>query len=305
MNKLNWLLLVFITFYNLGFAQDIKVNDKKFTTLLFQSNIISGIIGNEDYIFEYNQEEPDTMALLKATKKNPEETSLVIKTENGTIFNINLSFGSEKKNIIVINDTLGIQTKSKTEIKSIVVEQGTETVTNKTVPNSNIKKSVKENDYTIGNTTINDNENLNVECEICASLIKSTKTIKRVYDEVFDVKIQLNDVFYSDSKLYYILNFQNNSAIDYNLNYIKSYVDTKNDNQSASAQYLEKNPILIYNSNRTIPAKSNRIFVFVYEQFSIDNNKKLTFEVNESNGERNLSLKVPHFLINNPNKIKK
>ena len=102
-----------------------------------------------------------------------------------------------------------------------------------------------------------------------------------------------------------MVNFINSSDLDYSFNYIKSYIDTNNDNRTATSQYLEKNPLFIYNTYRTIQGNNERVLIFVYEQFSIDNNKKLVFEINESNGERNLLLKVPHYLINNPKKMKK
>lgn len=292
MNKI--LTILFIYFFPfVSFSQDIKVNEKKYLTLLFDSNINSAITSNDDdYILEYNKNEPDNMALVKAKKKNVNDSSIIIKTENGTIFNVNIQYGFEKRNVLEIPDSLGTQTKKEKAI--ITKTKGKET---------KIVNTIRENDYTIGNITINDMETAKVECNECDKILKSNKSIKRINDEKYKIKIQLNNIYYDNNKLYFILNFVNESDLDYNLNYIKSYVDTGNENKSSSTQYLEKNPILIYNSNRTIPGNSTRKIVFVYEQFSIDNNKKLTFEVNENNGERNLFLKIPHFLINNPRKI--
>ena len=136
-------------------------------------------------------------------------------------------------------------------------------------------------------------------------MLKDKKSIKRIFDENYSVKVQINDIYYYQNKLYFVINFINESDIDYSFNYIKSYIDTNNDNKASTAQYLEKNPLFIYNAIRTIPGGTNRIIIFVYDQFSIDNNKKIVFEINESNGERNLSLKVPHYLVNNPKKFKK
>ena len=112
MKKNKWLFMLILGPI-LTFGQDIKANEKKFTTLLFESNIVSGIIGNEDFIFEYNLEEPDNIALIKALNKNASDTSLVIKTENGTIFNLNVIYGTENKNIVRISDTLGVTMKQK------------------------------------------------------------------------------------------------------------------------------------------------------------------------------------------------
>lgn len=301
MKNYKW-LFVFIAFPLLTFGQDIKATEKKFTTLLFESNIVSGIVGNDDFVLEFNQEEPDNMALLKAVNKSASETSLVIKTENGTIFNLNLIYGTEKKNIVPISDTLGVSVKVKSVEKSVTKINNSNS---KKTTEVQAKKSVREDDYTIGNTTLNDNENNLIECVECESILKAKKTIKRVFDENYSIKAQINDIYYFQNKLYFVVNFINESDLDYSFNYIKSYIDTNNDSKVSTTQYLEKNPLFIYNTNRTIRGGTSRVLIFVYDQFSIDNNKKVVFEINESNGERNLSLKVPHYLVNNPKRYKK
>lgn len=301
MKNYKW-FFVFITFPLLTFGQDIKANERKFTTLLFESNIISGIVGSDDYVFEFNQEEPDNVALIKAVNKNASETSLVIKTENGTIFNLNLLYGTDNKNIVRISDTLGVSIKGKSVEKNITKNTNSNSKSSTEVQ---AKKSVREDDYTIGNTTLNDNENNQVECVECENILKAKKTIKRVFDENYNVKAQINDIYYFQNKLYFVVNFINESDLDYSFNYIKSYIETNNDSKVSTTQYLEKNPLFIYNTNRTIRGGTSRVLIFVYDQFSIDNNKKVVFEINESNGERNLSLKVPHYLVNNPKRYKK
>ena len=75
------LLFVLITFPLYTYAQDITANEKKYITLLFSSNIVSGIVSSDDYILEYNDSEEDNMALIKAKKANAEETNIIIKTK--------------------------------------------------------------------------------------------------------------------------------------------------------------------------------------------------------------------------------
>ena len=257
----------------------------------FNSNISSAIIGNDDYSLEFNQDGSENIALLKANSTKARETSFVVKTNSGLLFNINIKYGNSPKNIIQVNDSLGVQISQRNNENSKVV--------------SNEKTNIREDDYTIGNTVINDNQNKKVDCEYCDKLVKTPKTIKRIFDESFKVKLQINNLYYFDNKLFFVINITNSSNIDYNINYIKSYIDTKKDSKNASAQYLEKNPSTIYNANRTIQGNTNKSFIFIYDQFTVDSNKHLTFEINENNGERNLALRVPAFIINNPVNIKK
>ena len=173
MNK-NLLLLLLFSFSVK--AQDIKVNEKKHVTLLFESNIVSGIVSSEDFVFEYNEEEPDNMALIKAISTSAEETSLVVKTENGTIFNINVLYGISKKSIIQISDTLGINSKRIVPEREILLKKTTlkEKDNSQNSVKDNIKNSIRENDYTIGNNIINDSENKDIECFECDKLLKSS-----------------------------------------------------------------------------------------------------------------------------------
>lgn len=287
----------------------IKVNESKHIALIFDSNILSGIVSSDDYDFEFNPEGTDNLGLLKSKKKNAQESSLVIKTENGTLFNLSIIYTSstkELKNIIEIKDTLGFtKNKSITQGKKNVEKSSTSPSvksSNETTPL--VKASIKENDYTIGNTTINDMDSVKVDCPDCKRILRFKKNIKRIFNTNYNVKLQLNNLLYKDNKLYFVVKFINSSDLDFNINYIKSYVDTGNSSRSSSSQYLEMYPTQIFNSNRTIKGGSERVFIFVYDQFSIDNNKRLTFEVNENNGDRNLFMEVPHFIVNNPKKLR-
>jgi hypothetical protein len=297
--KNNTLTLIFLLLLPFFLNSQIKVGDKKYTTLIFESNIISGIVSNNDFDFEFNEDSPENMALLKAKNKLAEDTSLIVKTENGTVFNINLVYGTNEKNIQIIPDSLGV--KLNINYKKGTIKENDAVESNKSI--GEINKNIKENDYKIGNTVINDSENKKIKCYECENLIKNNHSVKRVFDKLYNITIKFNNVYYLNNKLYFVLTFKNESDLDYSFNYIKSYIETGNENRVSSAQYLEKNPILIYNLTRTIVGKSEKKFVFVYDQFSIDNNKKLTFEINENNGERNLVLEIPHFFINSPKKI--
>ncbi|OXA65943.1 hypothetical protein B0A67_23975 [Flavobacterium aquidurense] len=296
--KNNIYITLFLIFPFLINAQ-IKVGDKKYTTLIFESNIISGIVSNSDFDFEFNEDSPENMALLKAKTKLAEDTSLIVKTENGTVFNINLLYGANEKNILIIPDSLGVKLNySSKNIKG--KENDTLSFKSK---NGDVNKNIRENDYIVGSTVINDSENTKIKCYECENLVKNNNSVKRVFDKLYNITIRFDNVYYLKNKLYFVLTFKNESALDYSINYIKSYVETGNENKASSAQYLEKNPILIYNLTRTIKGNSEKRFVFVFDQFSIDNNKKLTFEVNENGGERNLVLEIPHYFINSPKKI--
>jgi len=303
---LAFLIVNYIHCQNQSFQ--IKVNESKHIALVFDSNILSGIVSSDDYDFEFNPDGIDNLGLLKSKKKNSQESSLVVKTENGTLFNLSIIYTSSSKdlkNIIEVKDSLGFnKNKVSTQGKKNIEKQSVPAVKSLNETTPLVKASIKENDYTIGNTTINDMDSVKVDCYDCKRILRFKKNIKRIFNTNYNVKLQLNNLLYKDNKLYFVVKFINSSDLDFNINYIKSYVDTGDSSKSSSSQYLEMYPIQIFNSNRTIKGGGERVFIFVYDQFSIDNNKRLTFEVNENNGDRNIFMEVPHFIVNNPKKLR-
>jgi Domain of unknown function (DUF4138) len=288
-------ILTLLLFGSLS-AQTLKVNEDKFVSIVFDSNIIQGAVGNKDFIFEYNVEGTENVALIKANKKAAKETNLIVKTAKGTLYNINIEYGFEAKNIVKFNESDGINVNNASS-SSIAVPTG------ETASDSSTKNSVRENDYTIGDKVINDAEDKPVTCVFCEKLLKVGKYIKRVNSNNFDIKLDLENVCYYEGKIYVSINIINKSNIDYNINYIKSFVKQAKESKSSN-QYLEKNPTEIYNSSRVIKGGLSRKMIFIYDQFTIDNNKNLVFELNEANGERNQALFIPNYIINNPLKLK-
>ena len=287
--------IIALFFCALATAQTLKVNENKLVSVVFDSNIIQGAVGNDDYNFNFNPEGTESVALLQATKKGAKPSNLVVKTSNGILYNINIEYSLDSQNIVRIEQSQGIKLTNSTAESPTTVQNGAD-------DKSNIKRSIRENDYTIGNTVINDAVNKQQDCGLCDKIFAIGKNVKRINSTNYNIKLDLENVAYSEGKVYVSINIINNSNIDYNINYIKSYVKQSKE-KASSNQYLEKNPIQIFNSNREIPAASNRKFIFVYDQFTIDKNKSFVFELNEANGERNQTLYINNFIINNPLKI--
>ncbi len=290
--KISIIALLFCAFAT---AQTLKVNENKLVSVVFDSNIIQGAVGNGDYNFNFNPEGTESVALLQATKKGAKPSNLVVKTSNGILYNINIEYSLDSQNIVRIEQSQGIKLTNSTAESPTIAQNGAD-------DKSNIKRSIRENDYTIGNTVINDAVNKQQDCGLCDKIFAIGKNVKRINSTNYNIKLDLENVAYSEGKVYVSINIINNSNIDYNINYIKSYVKQSKE-KASSNQYLEKNPIQIFNSNREIPAASNRKFIFVYDQFTIDKNKSFVFELNEANGERNQTLYINNFIINNPLKI--
>ena len=275
-------------------AQTLKVNENRFLSIVFDSNISQGVLGNNDYIFEFNTDGTEKVALLKAGKKEAKPSNLIIKTVDGFLYNINLEYGQDSKNIIKLSQSEGMN------LNPSAINSADPGGVDK--PQSNAKINIRENDYTIGNTIINDAESSSKDCDYCAKILKLGKKIKRINSINYNVKLDLENVTYFDNKIFISINIINKSNIDFNINYIKSYIKQSKETASSN-QYLEKNPLEIFNASRVIKTGAEHKIIFIYDQFTIDKNKSLVFELNEANGERNQTLFIPNYIINNPIKL--
>lgn len=292
--KLLFVLLFVCSWVNAQDINKILLNGEKIITVVFPSGILNATTGSKSIFIDYDKSGSASMLFIK-TKAPFNETNLLVKTTDNYVYNINVGYEKDSKkvvNIFKVNKALGILVGDE------VVEEKADIALD--VQPISDSKNVRDNDYTIGNTTINDSENNKVDCSDCESILKKNKKVKRIFEENNNIKLQLHNVVYRKGKLYVVVEIDNNSNVDFNINYIKTFIDSGKKSKHASAQYLEKNPILIYNAARTVEHHKSRKYVFAYDQFSIDMNKNMTFELNENNGERHIFLKVSNRIINNP-----
>ena len=101
--------------------------------------------------------------------------------------------------------------------------------------------------------------------------------------------------------MYFVIEIENSSSLDYDLNFLKFYIETKKQGKRKSIQRLEQKPIYTHRLPVTIPENETRKMVFVLSKFSLAKDKRLVVALNERNGERNLKLNVKARIINNPN----
>jgi len=288
------LFFFFTTIVSISQQKEIFVNNNKFVTLVFPSNITKATVGSDHYLFDFAEDGSQNIGLLKCVKNAP-ESNLLVMADN-TLYSFSIAYKDKiHENIITIAPEQGIVLKNQNneagqESKESIKQE------NKVIDN------IKENDYYIGNKTINDAQLPSDSCKRCEGIAKKGKKVKKIQTNAYNIKLELDNVYYSKNKLFITATITNNSKIDYYINYIKTYITTVKNN--SSTQYLEKNPIDLYNNSRIIKNKDHRTMIFIYEQFTIDNNKELVFELNEHNGERNLVLNIPHYIINNPIKFK-
>jgi hypothetical protein len=266
-------------------------SSNKNTTLIFSSPIKDGIIGNPNFGFGYNKVGHGKIGFLKGTPGD--DSNLFVVTENGNMFSFTIIY---KKEIEVenyfINDSLAIGN----EINDISKDIDSETIIKANV-DSSVVKAITVNDYEQKKVLDSSPE----WQTIAESELKKDKFFNRIYGSKYRIMIELKNIVYVDNYLFITIIFKNDSPLDYDIKSLDFFIDSKKKKKNATAQVLPYKYKYQYNLQSRIKRDESFEAVFVYDKFSINENKILLIEMDEQNGERSVYLEIPNSLINNPN----
>lgn len=296
--KISFILLTVLSYgQKINKELTIYSTSNKNTSLFFPDAIKSGIVGSSNFKFGYNKETPSKIGMLKSTPG--EESNLLVITTNGNIYSFiikhqstiellnyfvkdSMSIGNENGERIINT----IKSVNKGEIKP--VDKATE---------PKIIKSITVNDF----QEKNDSDTTNIYSSKCVLEMKKHTFYNRIYGTKDKVFVRLKNITYIDNDLYFDLIIENNSTLDYDLNYLNFYTVSKNKKRNAVSQMIPYTAKYVHNLPSRVSALSSQEVVFVYSKFSLNENKLLLIELSEDNGERNVFLEIPNTFINNPN----
>lgn len=303
MKKNYWIIAILLMVFNAK-SQEIKkeeyiiyANESKNTSLILPNPIKKAIVGNTNFMFGYNKTEPSNIGVLKANFG--EESNLLIITENGNIYSFIIRYSKEnniltyfiKDNQAVGNENGNVILASKNENKKSEKE-----ISNDSTPIAVV------NPITVNNFQNQKGAEENVVYDkVCLLEIEKSIFYNRIYGTKDNVFVKLKNITYVQSELYFSLILTNNSTLDYDINYINFYITSRNKKKNTTTQTIPYKPKYIYNHQTKLKLGETIEMVFVYDKFSINENKILLVELTEDNGERTVKLEIPNTFINNPN----
>ena len=250
----------------------IFANDSKNVALFFPAPIRQGITGAENFVFTYNREQEQHFGLLQA--RPGEESNLLIINCDGAVFSYIVRY---KKQLSKLNYFIP-------RSQSIGNEKP---VLKKTEPKDSISEKAKNRDL--------------YHKKFSEFLLDRNQKIGRIKKRGDGILLSVQNIVYDRDEMYFVIEIENSSSLDYDLNFLKFYIETKKQGKRKSIQRLEQKPIYIHQLPVKIPENETRKMVFVLSKFSLANDKRLVVALNERNGERNLKLNVKARIINNPN----
>ncbi|MBI6119138.1 DUF4138 domain-containing protein [Salegentibacter maritimus] len=250
----------------------IYANDQKNVALFFPEPIRQGITGSENFVFTYNRDKGQYFGLLQA--KPGKESNLLVVNKNGSVFSYIVKYRKKLDRLNYFIPT----SKSIGNEKPIVADSTT---------------IVKRED-TIDNRTYYYNE-------FCSYLNNRKQRIGRLKKRNEGVILSVENIVFDKEELYFVIQVENKSSLDYDLNFLKLSVETRKKGKKKSLQRLYQEPVFKYNLPSKVKENETVRLVYILPKFSIGNDRRAVIELNEKNGERNLKLKVSHRFINNPN----
>ena len=250
----------------------IYANDTKNVALFFPEPIRQGITGSDNFVFTYNREKEQYFGLLQA--KPGKESNLLVVNRNGSIFSYIVRYKKQLSKLnyfIPLSSSIGNEKPIVTE--SVIAESSEERVDNSTYYYQ----------------------------KFCLYLLNRKQRIGRIKKRNEGIILTVENIVFDKDELYFVIEIENNSTLDYDLNFLNLSIETRQKGKRKSLQRLYKEPI--YKHNLPSKIKENEIarFVYVLPKFSLSDDRRAILELNEKDGERNIEMKLSHRYINNPN----
>jgi hypothetical protein len=260
-----YIIILLLIFSNSIVAQQkldtIYANDKKNVALFFPNQIRQGITGADHFVFTYNREKEQYFGLLQA--KPGTESNLLAVTNDGEVYSYILKY---KKELSKLNYFVGNRESIGNEVRKTIKEKPS-------IPSiSEAKKRI-----------------IFFE-RFCKYLLKlKPKNLKTKRNK--GLKLQLEKMVYQGSEVYLVIEVQNTSGIDFEIDYLNIYRTNGNKKRKASYQRLKQEGIYKHKMPLMIKNKQSMRFVYVLPKFVLGNNERLGIELKELKGDRKLELK--------------
>lgn len=265
------LISVFVKAQTNTVLDTIYANDTKNVALFFPEPIRQGITGSDNFVFTYNREKEQYFGLLQA--KPGKESNLLVINRNGAIFSYIVRY---KKQLSKLNYFIPISNSIGNE-KPIVTDSIQVVTSEKNIDNRTYYQ------------------------KFCTYLLNRNQRIGRIKKRTQGIVLNVENIVFDKEELYFVVQIENNSTMDYDLNFLNLSVETRQKGKKKSLQRLYQEPIHRHHLPSKIEEGKMVRFVYVLPKFSLSNDRRAILELNENDGERNIKLNISHRYINNPN----
>lgn len=238
----------------------------KTTCIIFKSPIKSVDLGSKDIIAD-KASAVDNVLRVKASSIGFNETNFSVMTADGQFYSFVVNYNEYPTMLALdlsVNDDGVVQQKARS-----VNQKGT--VVNFSGVNTSQQEIVQN----------------------CSYIMEQHRRVKHVGINQYDIQASLRGLYYKDNVLYYKIGVKNKSNINYDLDFIRFFIVDKTVAKETSHQELEAVPLYVYNQPLVIiPGRKTIEKVFVFQKFTIPDDKVVQVVMGEKNGGRTLTFTI-------------
>lgn len=108
-----------------------------------------------------------------------------------------------------------------------------------------------------------------------------------------DIYVSIKGIYIDKGKLYFLFHFANKSTIDYRVERFQFFtMPVKKSKKRIENEEKEYMPLFYYKNLAEIKAKSEEVMVAVFDQFTLNDQKKIQITMTENGGERTVRLDI-------------
>lgn len=136
------------------------------------------------------------------------------------------------------------------------------------------------------------------ELESNAKAIATARRTMHLSKRRYKVTLELLGIYIRDNISFMHVRIKNQSFINYDVQVIRFFIQDQVLLKRTSRQEIPITPIWVHGDQQVIKGKSSNVLVFALPKFTIPDAKKITWEVFEDHGGRNLQLDISNRRIN-------
>jgi hypothetical protein len=124
------------------------------------------------------------------------------------------------------------------------------------------------------------------------SILDNPKMMHGAVARKWDILVSVSGIYIKGNTIFYQLELNNQSPIDYDINFLRFFIRDKKKSKRTAIQETELRPLYVAGNNKQVKARQKNIVVFALEKFTIPDAKFLAIQIMEKNGGRHLFMKV-------------
>lgn len=239
------------------------VNDTHNLALIFPEPITRAIMGHPNYTFGFDPNAPGRLGLLQGHPGT--DSNLLVLTYDGLAYSFALAYRQQLREayrFVNVGESIGNVGQEK--------------------PMATL---VQDSMAMVGLDTLQFQKVSTYFLEKARTVLQSKRK--------GGIVLRLWDLAYSGTETYIVMEIENRSAIDFEVDFVQVFKVHGNPRKKSSYQKLPLEPIYKYGMPSMVQVDQKQPFVFVVPKFTLGDREKLLVELRENRGNRRVVLKRP------------